>query len=611
MTGDFLVVSAPGLDARAIADRLRPFRGVLHDSTPVAGSAPSVVAVSAGGAAARGDARGGGVGVFVLARPSAGVPPPAAEECLDAFRETIRAGQQPRPDDLRGSFCFAAWGGEPLRLVVGADPFRTQSLYYAELRNGFACATDLRWLLATGLVVREVDLHAVYHYLNFGYVPTPFSIVKGARKVPPGCLVEATPTGPRITPYWSPTYPEDLGGSDEARASELRARIQDAVTRYQPHGDTAWGAFLSGGTDSSSVAGILARHASPEPVKTFSIGFEEPGYDELPYARIAARHFGLAAREHRVTAAEALEAIPRLVEAFDEPFGNASAMPTYACASLAAREGVGLLVAGDGGDEIFGGNERYRKDQILERYYRTPAPLRWPLESLLGLVGDVDWRPLNRVRNFVERGSVANPERFYTDDAFASECFDDLLAPDLRQQVARGESLELLRRSYAEAGASSELNRLLYIDLRRAITDCDLVKVFRASRLAGVAVTYPLLDPDLVAFTGRLPARDKVRGFEKRHLFKKAMAGILPSETIAKKKQGFGLPTAVWFRAQGGLRQMVHDVVFSDRARRRGYFNLPHVESLITRHEKGAWDHSNEIYLLLMLELWHLRDVDR
>jgi asparagine synthase (glutamine-hydrolysing) len=211
----------------------------------------------------------------------------------------------------------------------------------------------------------------------------------------------------------------------------------------------------------------------------------------------------------------------------------------------------------------------------------------------------------------VERGSVSNPERFYRDDAFASECFEELLAPDLRRQVERGESLDVLRRSYAEADASSELNRLLYIDLRRAITDCDLVKVFRSAKLAGVAVTYPLLDPTLVTFTGRLPASDKVRGLDKRHLFKQATTGLLPPEIIAKKKQGFGLPVSVWMRAKGSLHDMVHDVVFSARARGRGYFNLPHVESLIGRHEKGAWDYSNEIWLLLMLELWHARDVDR
>jgi len=606
--GDFMVVQSRGMSSAAIAGALGPLGARV--GTPIAtmvGDASGIAVFRAGAVEIHEDVRRGGVGVLQLAAGPEG-PPFHPRECLAELVGT-RDGQRLEPARLRGSFCFATWRDDPPGVAAFVDPFRTRSLYYVASDRGFACATDLRWLVASGLVERQVDPHALYHYLNFGYVPTPFSIFKGARKVPPGSCVESKADGPRVTRYWEPKYPEDLEGGDQSRAEELHRQIVATVARYRPPGE-AWGTFLSGGTDSSSIAGILAGLDRQAHVKSFSIGFEEAGYDELGYARIAAKHFGLASREHRVTAAEALNNVPRLAEAFDEPFGNASALPTYRCAALAAGEGVALILAGDGGDEIFGGNERYRKDRILDLFYRTPRVLRWPLEGAMGLLGGLDWRPINRVRNFVERGSVSNPERFYTDDAFASECFEELLSPEFRKQVDRGESLELLRQTFREAPATSELNRLLYLDLMRAIADCDLVKVFRASKLAGVAVSYPFLDPDLVAFTGRLPAADKVRGFEKRYLFKKAMAQVLPPEILAKQKKGFGLPVSVWLREHAGFRELVHDVVFSERARTRGYFNQNHVRHLLARHEKGAWDHSMEIYLLLMLELWHAAYVD-
>lgn len=610
MTGDFLVAVGPELEPAAIDATARALGVRLEPSLCAPSDVPGVAVFRSEGATTCGDPRHGAVGVFQLAAGQPGERPPSASDRLAVVVESLRGARAPDASGLRGSFCFATLTSEPRRITAFADPFRTQSLYYAASSRGFGCATDLRLLVAAGLVEREVDPHAVYHYLNFGYVPTPFCIFRGARKVPAGSFVELSADGPRVAAYWSPSYPEDLGGDDQSRAEALRRAIVETVSRYRPDGADAWGTFLSGGTDSSSVAGILAGQDRSVPVKSFSIGFEEAGYDELGYARIAARHFGLASREHNVSADETLAAIPRLVTAFDEPFGNASAVPTYACAALAAGEGVKLLVAGDGGDEIFGGNERYRKDRILDIYYRTPRALRWPLEAGLALVGPADWRPLNRARNFVERGSIPNPERFYTDDAFASECFGELLSQEFQGKVARDESLDLLRQTFAEAPASSELNRLLYLDLRRAITDCDLVKVFRSAKLAGVAVRYPLLDPDLVSFTGRLPVRDKLRGLEKRHLFKRAVASLLPPEILAKQKHGFGLPISIWLRTHAGLRELVHDVLFSERGRSRGYFNSSRIRSLIERHEKGAWDYSNEIFLLMMLELWHVSHAD-
>jgi asparagine synthase (glutamine-hydrolysing) len=490
------------------------------------------------------------------------------------------------------------------------DRMRTLPLYVAA--GAAAFATDLRLLAA--LIDRRVDVQAIYHYLNFGYVPTPFTPFEAARKLPPGtcCTLSAGAAGASATTtlrrYWRPTYPEDITGSEDSIVGELSACIHGTVHAYRPEG-SPWGTFLSGGTDSSSISGILARQVPRERVTSFSIGYTESAYDELDFARVAASAYGLDARFGTVSADDTLALIERLPRMYDEPFANASAVPTYYCAALAGAAGMQRLIAGDGGDEVFGGNERYAKDAVFAAFHGLPGLIRRPVAALV-LALPFDQRHWNRVRNFVHRASLSNPERFYSDDAFASVAFDAVLTPTFRAQVARDASLELMRRVFDECDARSELNRLLYLDLHFAIADSDLVKVNRATRAAGVAVHYPYLDPELVTFTGRLRAAHKVRGLRKRYLFKKAMAGVLPPAILAKRKQGFGVPIADWFARDDRFRSLVHDVVLGSRSLARGYIEPGHVRDVVARHERGAWDHAPEIWMLLMLELWHRAHVD-
>jgi asparagine synthase (glutamine-hydrolysing) len=210
----------------------------------------------------------------------------------------------------------------------------------------------------------------------------------------------------------------------------------------------------------------------------------------------------------------------------------------------------------------------------------------------------------------IRRGTMPNPDRFYSDDSFASDHFDALLSADFGAHIDRDDSLQVQREIYARAGTSSELHRLMYLDLQMTIAESDLVKVVRSARIAGMDVAFPYLDANLVDYTGRLPASDKVKGLKKRYLFKLAMADILPTEIIKKKKQGFGLPLAVWLRQGGAMRDMVNDVLRSAQARERGYFRSGFVDQLLERHERGSWDHASEIFRLFMLELWHREYID-
>lgn len=549
------------------------------------------------------DASAGGLGMW-LPTPAATYLHPA--QVIDRWMRERSCQEQA----LRGRYAYLCWDSPARRFVALTDAFRTLPIYHATVDGHVIVASDLRLILATGLVPRRASHAAIYQYLNFSYVPAPISAVEGIAKLPAGFRLAGTPNGCGIERYWDATYPADLTGDENARVQQLRDVIVKTVERHRPGQDTPWGTFLSGGTDSSSISGVLARQDPAAQVSSFSIGFAEEGYDELGFSRVAVKYYGLSPNERVVDEAAATAVVPRLAQGFDEPFGNSSAIPTYYCADLAASTGRHVLVAGDGGDEIFGGNERYRKDQIFEKFHTSPMLVQAAARHLAGALGGLDTRWANRIKNFVRRGSLPNPDRFYTDDSFASDHFDELLSSGFRSTVRRDDALQAQRDIYAQAQADCTLHKLMYLDLKMTIADNDVVKVVRASRLAGVDVVFPYLDRDLVDFTGRLPGSDKVRGLNKRHLFKLAAATILPQEILTKKKQGFGLPVSVWLRRKGAFHDLVADVLLSRRAAERGYFETDFIKHLWQRHERGAWDHSAELYQLLMLELWHRHHLD-
>lgn len=529
---------------------------------------------------------------------------------VDAALRGWGASDAWEPRSQRGRFAYACWDTQTRTLVAFTDLFRTYPIYYAATPMGLICASDLRLVIEALGSRPATDPVAIYNYLNFAYVPAPRSAVKGVAKLEPGSRMEWRAGRLSVRRFMDAHYPEDLHGNDLDRAEGLRDCIVSTVSDYRPDSSTPWGTYLSGGTDSSSIAGILARANRETPVDTFTIGFGEGAFDELPFSRIAVRHFGLNPHEMVVGEADSVDAIARLVRGFDEPFGNSSAIPTFYCADLAHRDGKELLIAGDGGDEIFGGNERYAKDRVFGCFHNSPAFVRRLAGMLAQPLRGADSHLANRIRNMIHRGNLPNPDRFYSDDSFASDHFDQFLSADFQAAVDRDDSLQVQREIYARADTAHELHRLMYLDLQMTIAESDVVKVVRSAAMAGVDVAFPYLDADLVAYTGRLPARYKLKGLKKRYLFKLAMKGILPVEILKKKKQGFGLPIAVWLKERGSMRELVNDVLGSQRARERGHFQPAFVAGLMQQHERGSWDYSSEIFRLLMLELWQREYLD-
>lgn len=593
--GDFVVAKFKGPPSdwtRLVESWHWPRIGDLDQAPNSFDIAPTIKAASSGSVVCKersGDWR------FVLEQPLTAV---TAQDVIEG-----------RTEDFRGKFAIVDIDAATGYLRTHTDPMRQIALFALETPEIVAVATDLRLLTQLPGWDPSLSLQAIYHHLNFSYVPTPFTIYENVRKIPPGARLTADETGLRVERYWQPSYPADLAGSEEALADRLRESLVSVIGSHTASGHHP-ACFLSGGTDSSTITSILAKTAGPENTHAFSIGFSEKDFDELDYAVTAATAFGVDHHQRRIDAEETLSAIDLLVDAFDEPFGNSSAVPTFYCADLAKQQGYDCLLGGDGGDEIFGGNERYAKDYYFQRYHDLPSPVKAMGGLLRQCLKPIDRRFANKVKNFLHRGALANPERFYTDDSFASDFYDELLTPSLKKACPRRSSLQILDDHYKASDAAADLNRLMYIDLQMAIADNDLSKVNRSAKAAGVSVLYPYLTPDLIQLMGRMPTGLKVNRTTKRYLFKKATKPLLPEAILNKKKQGFGLPFGHWFRHDPKIRAFLGDILLSQDCMERGYFDRNFLRNLLDRHQQGVWDYSNELWLLLMLELWHRRHFD-
>jgi asparagine synthase (glutamine-hydrolysing) len=512
---------------------------------------------------------------------------------------------------LRGAFAVALWDPRQAAVWLAVDHFGMRRLYYATTPDGVAFASRPSALLAVPGVRATVAPGMVFDYLNFGFVPAPDSAFEGIHRLPPGHLLTIRHGEASPAPYWDVEYPERRLGRREGEIA-TRQMVEEAVAAAltdAPVKET--GAFLSGGTDSSTVLGYMAR-LSGERVNAFSIGFREERYDEMHYADLAARKFGAAHYKHIITPDEALGLLPRLVEAYDEPFGNNSAIGTFFCAKLARECGVTRLLAGDGGDEIFGGNERYASDRIFARYQHVPALLRRGLiEPVLRALPDGGGTPVGKAQRYVRRANIPNPRRLYSYRFYFAGEGQSYLAPDFLRACDLESPWRVVEEHFARARASSELNRIMYMDMKLTLADNDLLKVTRTAELAGIGVRFPFLDRLLVEFTGTLPADFKVRGMEKRYLFKRAFSEMLPPEILAKRKHGFGVPTSDWLRDHAGFRDLARETLLSPWARRLGFFRPDALERLFALHAADTTPyHGDQLWTVLMLHLWYRRHVE-
>lgn len=511
---------------------------------------------------------------------------------------------------LSGPFCLAILDAFSGSAVLAVDRAGIHPLCYASNAQGLFFASSLDALLAHPSVRAVLDPQALYHYLYHHMVPGPGTAYVGQQRLLPGEYLHVRAGRRYRGSYWQLEFQE--GAYARTRASfaikrqEFLRTLRLSVECSLGGDSGGTGAFLSGGTDSSTLAAIVGQ-VTGRPARTYSIGFDAPGYDEMAYARLAASHAGSIHHERYVTPGDVLAAIPAMAAAFDQPFGNASAIPAFYCAQMAREDGVIRLLGGDGGDELFGGNERYARQALLSQYGRLPAMLRQAVIEplLLRERAGKPWRLAGKARRYIEQASLPLPTRLDSHNLLLCHGYRAVLEDGFIDTIDPGMAAGCLNGAYWERQGQglSQINELLALDMRFTLADNDLVKVRTACELAGVEAAFPFLHDAMVAFAARLAPQDKLDGMRLRPFFKRALADILPPAIVRKKKHGFGLPFGLWLHRHAPLRDFAFDNLA--QLRRRGIVRPAFIDDLQCRllAQHPAY-HGTMVWLLMMLEQW-------
>lgn len=510
-------------------------------------------------------------------------------------------------EKLRGAFSIILWDRLERQLMAAVDGFGIKRLVYHESRGSLLVASRIDGLMQSGDIVREINAHAIPTILNYSVDLGPGTIFRNVQRLSPGTLLIASKgETARLRTYWEMRYGVGSDSDEERLSRELEAVVEESVSAHAKISEPfEVGAFLSGGTDSSTVVGLMTR-MNRGPVKAFSIGFEEQPFNELEYAEIAAHKYQAEHFKYLVGARDCMKALPEIIRSFDEPFGNSSAVPTYFCSRLAAQHGVRAVLAGDGGDELFAGNEWYATDKLFERYHKIPKLFRKALIEPALAVLPIDQGPIRRARGYVRRANMPPVQRVLSYQFLFTHSPADIFQQEFLNTLGDYSVGEIPTRHYERAAAHDHLDRLLSMDMKITIADSDLPKVTCMAELAGIQVRFPFLDRSVAEFSGRIPARLKVKGTQKRYLFKRAFRELLPAEILRKKKHGFGIPVATWLRSDRQMRELARDTLLCSRAFERGYFRREFVEDLFHKHEMDVSSYYGDtLWTLLALELWH------
>lgn len=523
-------------------------------------------------------------------------------------------------DQLEGMFAFALWDSGKRRLFCARDRFGEKPFFYFIQKGYFCFASDLSSLttlqkdcLFADFVFR-LDPHALTRYLAYEYVPCPQTMYRETLNLEPAhfLLIENGEISNQA--FWDLPFPENQAGANEAElCSTLYKLLADAVKRRMVS-DVPLGVFLSGGIDSTIVAGLMARQ-SPRPIETFSIGFTEASYDESRYARIAAKAFGTNHHERILSADDCADELPGIVSRMDQPMADASCAPTWLLSRL-AREKVTVALGGDGADELWAGYEHYIAFRIAQWYNRIPGLVRKGLlepicHMLPGSSGYIN--PRLAVATFLAGAKAPDWLRVQSLlTAFSPQMLEGILAPDfIDSRLEMGKFLSernLFEPTYSQfhhwqpQSAASSLARAFHVYARQFMLDDILVKIDRCSMLHSLEIRAPFLDRHVAEFSASLPISCKLRGFKRKYLLKKAFSGLLPPEILRRNKRGFQIPVAAWLR--GRLRPLMEDLLDGKKLETQGIFNPASVRGLMNEHISGKFDRRKQLWTLVVLQLW-------
>lgn len=499
---------------------------------------------------------------------------------------------------LRGMFAVALWDGRRRRLVLARDQFGIKPLYYRYHDGTLSFASELKALLRQPGFSKEIDTDALEAYLALNWVPTPLTIFRQARKLAAGHLLIAEGNDISISAFARPkAAPADALRRDgrQELTAELRDRLRDSVRAHMV-ADVPVGVFLSGGVDSSLICALAAEEVSGQ-LKTFSIGFADRTFDELGKARLVARRYGTDHRE-LVVEPDAIELLPKVIDAFDEPFADSSALPTYLVAELAAED-VKVALAGEGGDELFAGYFTYAADRIAPAVGRAVVPFR-PLIDRLPSSSRAT-RLDDKAKRFAKGATLSPLERHVSwGEVFSQDMRGELLEPGWRGTT---DPLDLYRRRYGETVGVQALTRLQDVDLGINLVDDQLVKTDRTSMAHSLEVRVPLLDSAVADLALSVPSAQHLRGLAKKRLLRSAAAPLLPSEVLNARKQGFSLPMARWLRED--LSSFARETLSPANLRSQGFFRPAAVSDILDAHVSRRADRSRQLWSVLMFTLWY------
>lgn len=505
---------------------------------------------------------------------------------------------------LRGMFAIALWDNRDRKLLLARDRIGKKPLFYSiTSQKTLLFGSEIKAILQDPDVKRELDIEGLDAYLSLLYVPAPLTMFKGIQKLPAGHLLTCADEKIVVREYWDLHYQPTTFHRESDAEDNLEAILQESV-KIRLRSDVPIGAFLSGGVDSSSVvavmAGLLAR-----PVVTCAVGFNEAQYNELPYAEEVAKHLKCEYHQH-IIQANVIDLLPRLIESFDEPFGDSSAVPTFYVSQM-TRKYATVALSGDGGDEVFAGYSRHYLQRLECRLRR----------NVLGTIGSgmvasmASWLPDMKGKSTLQKLGMS-PDQAYAykhyHALFNETLKDQLYSNDLLKACSSYDVSAIFRSYYKRCDAKDPLDKALYVDLKTYLTDDILVKVDRMSMAHALEVRAPLLDHKLIEFTATLPPSLKLKGKTTKYLLKQIMGNRLPSNVFTREKHGFTMPVGEWLR--GPLSEMVEASLFSSVAQSRGLFNTKFVRSLWQNHLSRRADYSHHLWMLLMFELWCLRYLD-
>jgi asparagine synthase (glutamine-hydrolysing) len=510
-------------------------------------------------------------------------------------------------EKLRGMFGLAVWDSLQRRLVIARDRLGIKPIYYAADGARLIFASEIKSILRHPTIPATLDPTSLNYFLSLKYVPAPLTMFQNIRALPPGHMLQCDRDGIALSCYWDlPQHePTSHRQTETEYADELESLLKESI-RLHLVSDVPFGAFLSGGLDSSTVVALMTQ-VLDRPVKTFSVGFngESQGFSELPYARQVASSCGTDHHELYINAQDFIEQVEKIVWHLDQPIADDACLANYMVAELAARQ-VKMVLTGEGGDELFAGYARYAGERLAPIFRTIPAPLK--ARALKWTKGFPGLRRPKLALNALCQNE--EPERFVEwFSLFDQTSKHQLLSADFQDSVSGANVRDVFAAQLSRTNWPDAVSRMLYVDTKLWLADDLLARGDKMSMAASIEARVPLLDHKLVEFAARLPIGLKLKGFQRKYLLRKLSAKWLPSEIIRRKKKGFPIPISLWFRREA--RQFLHDHLSPESVRRRGLFDPGYTAKLLSEHDNGFADHGSRLWALLSVELWHQLFVER